>query len=44
MQWITILLLSGKNMFEGDRGTIREKQCKEALDMIYSYIKAVDIY
>ena len=33
-----------KNMFEGDRGTIREKACKEALDMIYSYIKAVDIY
>ena len=38
------IVIVRKNMFEGDRGAIREKACKEALDMIYSYIKAVDIY
>ena len=38
------IVIVRKNMFEGDRGAIREKACKEALDMIYTYIKAVDIY
>ncbi len=31
-----------ENMFDGDRSTIRDKACKEALNMIYEYAKRIN--
>lgn len=35
------IVIVRKNMFDGDRSAIREKACKEALDMVYNYIKNI---